>query len=67
MRKMSEDQIERSAERFMDQLDACLLSGRMSQRTYDREVKRLHAWAMLPHWEYTDDEIAMHNRAFCSC
>ena len=66
MRKMSEDKVERLAERFMDQLDAGLLSGRMSQRTYDLEVKRLHAWTLAPHFEYTDAEYAHHNRAFCA-
>lgn len=38
---MTEDQIERIAERKMDRLDARLMSGELSQAQYDTEVKAL--------------------------
>lgn len=41
---MTEDQIERSAEREMDILDRLFLSGRLTQEQYDREVRELNEW-----------------------
>jgi hypothetical protein len=38
---MTEDQIERIAERKMDRLDARLMNGELSQAQYDAEVKAL--------------------------
>lgn len=42
---MTEDQIERRVERTMDSLDHRLLSGKLSQADYDREVVCLDKWA----------------------
>jgi hypothetical protein len=42
---MTEDQIERQVERAMDRLDAQLLSGKLTQAEYDREVSTLDKWA----------------------
>jgi hypothetical protein len=42
---MTEDKIERRVERAMDRLDARLMSGRLSQAEYDREVVILDKWA----------------------
>ncbi len=39
--RLTEDQIERRAERGMNALDRRLLSGAMDQATYDAEVKKL--------------------------
>lgn len=39
--EMSEEQIERLAERKMDQLDAQLMNGKLSQAEYDAAVKEL--------------------------
>ena len=41
---MTEEQIERIAERKMDNLDKALISGRMQQAEYDREVSTLDKW-----------------------
>jgi hypothetical protein len=41
---MTEEQIERIAERKMDRLDARLMSGELSQAQYDAEVKALNQW-----------------------
>jgi hypothetical protein len=43
---MTEEQIERRVERAMDRLDARLMSGRLSQAEYDREVVALDKWAL---------------------
>lgn len=40
---MSEEQIERHAEREMDKLDSRLMGGSLSQSEYDRAVKKLDA------------------------
>jgi hypothetical protein len=42
--EMTEEQIERIAERKMDQLDAKLLNGKLSQAEYDAAVKELDRW-----------------------
>jgi hypothetical protein len=42
---MTEDQIERRVERMMDALDAQLMSGALTQREYDNNVRDLDAWA----------------------
>jgi hypothetical protein len=42
---MTEDQIERRVERAMDRLDARLMSDRLSQAEYDREIVALDKWA----------------------
>jgi len=39
--QLTEEQIERRAERNMDALDRCLMRGSMDQATYDAEVKKL--------------------------
>lgn len=41
---MTEEQIERMAERDMDKLDNLLMRGVYTQEEYDREVKELDAW-----------------------
>lgn len=41
---MTEDQIERRAERMMDHLDRLLLAGTMSQDDYDKAVAELNQW-----------------------
>jgi hypothetical protein len=41
----SEEQIERRVERMTDYLDACLMSGVMSQRDYDGAMRELGQWA----------------------
>lgn len=42
---MTEEQIERRAEREMDRLDKQLLSGALTQAEYDEEVRELDRWA----------------------
>ena len=42
---MTEEQIERRAEREMDRLDAALMAGRLTQDEYDYEVRALDQWA----------------------
>jgi hypothetical protein len=42
---MTEDQIERIVERATDKLDADLMSGKLTQATYDAEVVALDKWA----------------------
>lgn len=42
---MTEDQIERKAERAMDYLDRQFMAGVYSQAEYDRKVKELDAWS----------------------
>jgi hypothetical protein len=42
--EMTEEQIERIAECKMDQLDAKLLNGKLSQAEYDAAVKELSRW-----------------------
>lgn len=39
--QLTEEQIERRAERAMNALDRCLMNGSMDQATYDAEVKKL--------------------------
>ena len=41
---MTEEQIERRAERAMDRLDALLIGGKIDQAEYDREVQSLDRW-----------------------
>ena len=41
---VNEGQIERFAEREMDNLDALLLKGSISQDQYDQEVRDLDRW-----------------------
>ncbi len=45
MTKLTEEQIERRAERAMDRLDRGLMAGIMTQAEYDREVSILDKWA----------------------
>lgn len=42
---MTEDQIERRVESRMNSLDRQLMSGSLSQKDYEREVKALDQWA----------------------
>lgn len=42
---MTEDQIERRAEREMDKLDSRYMSGKITQTEYDREVRAIEARA----------------------
>lgn len=42
---MTEDQIEREAERRMDRLDARYLRGEISSEAYDKGVRELDEWA----------------------
>ena len=42
-----EDEIERKVERMMDHLDRLLLSGQMSQDSYDKAVRVLDIWAEM--------------------
>lgn len=46
---MTPDQIERTAERRMDALDARLMRGALTQSEYDREVRALHRWTERQH------------------
>ena len=41
---MTEDQIERIAERWMDNLDRQLTKGMITQEEYEAEVKQLDEW-----------------------
>lgn len=41
---MTEEQIERIAERDMDRLDRQLMASSISQAEYDAEVKAIDAW-----------------------
>jgi phage-related minor tail protein len=41
---MTEDQIERKAERHMDQLDQQLLTGSITQEEYDEETREIEKW-----------------------
>lgn len=43
---MTEDQIERIAERYMDQLDSRLTKGLIDQAEYDLEVEELDQWCL---------------------
>ncbi len=43
---MTEDQIERIVERWMDNLDRQLTKGLMTNEEYEQEVKELDKWAM---------------------
>ena len=43
---MTEDQIERAAERRMDRLDAAYLAGRMTDQDYRRAVRDLDVWTL---------------------
>lgn len=43
---MTEDQIERIVERWMDNLDRQLTKGLMTSEEYEQEVKELDKWAM---------------------
>ncbi|MEN6624036.1 MAG: hypothetical protein ABFD50_21130 [Smithella sp.] len=43
---MTEDQIDRIVERWMDNLDRQLTKGLMTSEEYDQEVKELDKWAM---------------------
>jgi hypothetical protein len=43
-RPLTEQEIELKAERAMDRLDARLMSGRLSQSDYNREVSTLDKW-----------------------
>ncbi len=43
---MTEDQIERIAERTMDRLDRELCRGIIDQQTYDLEVRELDQWCL---------------------
>jgi hypothetical protein len=52
---MTEEQIERIAERKMDQLDAKLMNGKLSQAEYDAAVKELSRWLdslSYPKWRF---------------
>jgi hypothetical protein len=42
---VTEDQIERKVERFIDHMDRILLAGLMSQEDYDKGIREIHAWA----------------------
>lgn len=42
---MTEDQIERRAEKMMDALDRKFMAGQIDQKTYDSNVKDLDRWA----------------------
>jgi hypothetical protein len=44
---MTEDQIERKAERFMDHLDRLLLAGELTDDDYSQAVQDVAAWAEL--------------------
>ena len=44
MTHLTEEQIERRAERMMNHLDARLMKYAMSQEEYDADVKRLDDW-----------------------
>lgn len=48
---MTEDQIEREAERMMDALDRRYLSSSMSRAGYDSEVHAIQQWVNLRHCE----------------
>jgi hypothetical protein len=41
---MTEEQIERLAERDMDRLDRAFMRGELSQEAYDAAIERLNAW-----------------------
>lgn len=42
---MTEDQIERRIERFVDHLDRVYLAGQISREDYDKAMRDLAAWA----------------------
>ena len=42
---MTEDQIERRVERFIDHLDRVFLAGEISQDDYDKAIRDVAAWA----------------------
>lgn len=42
---MTEQQIERQVERFMDAADRLLMTGKLDQQAYDARVKEIDAWA----------------------
>lgn len=42
---MTEDQIERRVEKMTDHLDRCLMSGAMTQRDYDKNMRELNRWS----------------------
>jgi uncharacterized membrane protein len=48
---VTEEQIERRAERAMDRLDRLFMSGQISQSEYDREVSSLNRWTENAHRE----------------
>ena len=41
---LSEEQIERRAERIMDSLDRRYMQGLLDEQTYNNAVQGLHAW-----------------------
>lgn len=42
---MTEDSIERVVARKFDRLDSWLLTGRITQETYDEMAREIHGWA----------------------
>lgn len=42
---MTEDQIERKVERYIDHLDRVFLNGDMTQDNYDKAIREIHEWA----------------------
>jgi hypothetical protein len=43
--RLTEEQIERQAERWMDGLDRMLMSGKLTQAAYDLKARALARWA----------------------
>ena len=43
--KMTEEQIERRVESYMNAADKALMRGSMTQAEYDKHVKAIHRWA----------------------
>lgn len=48
---MTEDQIERKVERYIDHLDRIFMSGRMTQEDYDKGILEIQEWAANAHHE----------------
>jgi hypothetical protein len=42
---MTQEQLERKVERYIDHLDRVLLAGQIDQATYDKTMRAIHAWA----------------------
>lgn len=42
---MTEDEIERRIERYIDHLDRIFMSGQMTQEDYDKGIREIEEWA----------------------